>query len=251
MENNRQSILQDTPVVVPPAKIPWYRRIIPSRLSSRARVVLGVSAFLVFNAILGSQMLKPQVFESRAAENTAVVSLQPKQVTFPPDGLIKLYISSGDTSVAFAHITVKFDPKKVKLKKDAEITNTQLSKIISKTSYAKANTTGVLELVVGVDPAKQVSAPSGTFELAKFTVSSVTGETGTSSIQLPVGSIQIVSLDQSIFSVRTEGAVVVVDPPVPTAIPNTPTPIPTPVATQTIIPTPTQCVVQNGSWQYG
>jgi hypothetical protein len=155
---------------------------------------------------------------------SATVYFEPSSADLPPDTTLRLMINSGSTNVGFARVEVNFDNTKVRLTSEisttdaltmnnADVTNTSslppdactgTEKCIIKTPMNAANNTGKIVLVLAKDPRVSTNAPSGIFELARFTFTPHTDSVTSTNVSIP--SNQLVDLNAQKFSVTANGA---------------------------------------------
>lgn len=198
-----------------------------------------IVAFLIARVAENRQSLGLQ-----AEAHQASLSFQLASWTLPPQSTFGVWVNS-DTPIGFADIELSFDPKVVKLTQEIEIVNS-LTRKIKVTSMNEANSTGRVSVIVGLDPNKVSTPPSGAFQIANITFGvNTTTENVTSSINYDTASMQMVAMDNSVVNLIAAGLDLTVNPaatttPTATAIPTpTATVKPTPTATVTVKPTTT------------
>ena len=155
---------------------------------------------------------------------SATVYFEPSQANLPPDTTLRLMVNSDSTQVGFARVEVNFDRSKVRLTSEVSTTGmltmnnadvgntgslpqdacTGTQKCIIKTPMNAANNTGKIILVLAKDPRVSQNAPSGTFELARFTFTPNTSQGTTTTVSVP--SNQLVDTDSYKFAVSTQNA---------------------------------------------
>lgn len=118
------------------------------------------------------------------------IVFSPSTAFLPPDTNFKIMADSGSQSVAFGRIVFTFDPTKIQLTDEIGVPS-QIFRIVEKTSKINANSLGKAVIVLGVDPS--ATAPTGQFEFASFTMTSISGLANDSTgIDFDTNDIQIV-----------------------------------------------------------
>ena len=196
-----------------------------------------IVAFLIARVVENRQNLGLQ-----AGIHQASLSFQLASWTLPPQSTFGVWVDS-DTSIGFADVELTFDPKIVKLTQEIEITSS-LTRKIRVTSMSEANSTGKVSIIVGLDPSKVSTPPSGAFQIANITFGvNTTSENVTSSINYDTSSMQMTAIDESAVNLMAAGLDLIINPAAtiaPTSIPTTtPTVKPTATATPTTKPTTT------------
>jgi hypothetical protein len=155
---------------------------------------------------------------------SATVYFEPASADLPPDQTLRLMVNSGSTRVGFARVEVNFDRSKVRLTSEisttgmltmnnADVSNTGnlppdactgTQKCIIKTPMNAANNTGKIVLVLAKDPRDSQNAPSGTFELARFTFRDYTTSQVSTNVTIP--SNQLVDTNAQQFNVSVSSA---------------------------------------------
>lgn len=199
---------------------------------------------------ISSAALKPQVLDSMAGTYSAKISFEHSSWNLPPKNTFGIWVNSTG-AVAFVNIEIDFDPQKVKMVNDMVLTNTSLIRLVKITSSAEANTTGKIFIVLGLDPVKIASAPNGVFQIADIAFDSSTTANTSSLVSFNNSGMQIVGLDQSVFSLTSSNLNLVLN--------ATPQPSPTPIVTTgpsttpqpTVNPTPTPTPTKRGKGKGG
>lgn len=155
---------------------------------------------------------------------SATIYFEPSQADLPPDTTLRLMVNSGSTRVGFARVEVNFDRSRVRLTSEISTTNmltmnnadvgntsslppdacTGTQQCIIKTPMNAANNTGKIVLVLAKDPRVGQNAPSGTFELARFTFKAYTTSQVSTNVTIP--SNQLVDMNAQKFNVSTQRA---------------------------------------------
>lgn len=193
-----------------------------------------IAAFFIFQEVQKEQSLK-----TAASLHQASVYFQIANWCLPPESTFEVWVNS-DSTVGFADVELTFDPTLVKL--TSEITTYEsLTRIINVSTMSNANSTGKISIVVGLDPSKIATPPSGTFRVASFKLNANATNSAVSTVNFDNANMQLVSMDQSAFTITTTGLTLNLNStptPTPTTVPTvTPTPMPT--ATATVKPTAT------------
>jgi hypothetical protein len=197
-----------------------------------------IAIFLLVKAVQYRQSLN-----SRAGIHQASVAFQLQNWNLPPENPFEVWINS-DSPVSFANISISFNPALVKLTHEIALSG-RLAKIIKVTTMSEANSTGVVSIVVGLDPTMVNSPPVGAFQVATLIFNANTQNPNiTAMVNFNSSQMQIVASDQSAFQLTIANLNLVLNPtatPSPSPIPTlSPTPIPTPTRTPSTTPTPTQ-----------
>jgi len=221
--------------IVPAPPEPWHRKVWNTVKHPKVAPYLGIGLFLMIGILVTVATLYPQQVTTRAVTHQAKVSVLPATLTLPPNGTLQVWTTT-DSPLAFLNVEVTFDPAAVKLTAEVALSTSVWGRVIRQTTMATANTTGKIDLVIGLDPALKSATPTGTFPIATLqfgantTASDVTTTIGIASIPS-----QLVATDTTVFVVTTVGSSLLINP-LPTPIP---TPTLTPAPTAGITPTPT------------
>ncbi len=187
-----------------------------------------------------------QTIGIQAGTHQAALSFEVASWSIPPQSSFGVWINS-DSPVAFSDIELSFDPRFIKMISEVNL-GSSLTRKIKITSMADANSTGKMSIVLGLDPSNLGNPPSGAFRVADLTFDSNTlTQNAATKISFTTPGMQLVALDQSVFTLTTTGVDLTINKPSPTPTPKmtqTPTPTPkltpapTPKMTQTPTPTP-------------
>lgn len=140
----------------------------------------GLSLFItilifVFGIVAIFQIQKAVKLRSQAGAGNASFYFLPETATFPPNGEFVLAVNSNQNQVAFVRVTINFDKAKVKLISEPVVLSNHLfGKQVSLTSMAGANNNGKISYIVGLDPSKFTTPPSGIINLLRLRFSSNT-----------------------------------------------------------------------------
>jgi hypothetical protein len=182
-----------------------------------------------------------QSLNSVASTRQAAVYFQVLSADLPPESPFDVWVNS-DSTVGFVDLEITFDPNVIKLA--GEITPYQsLTRIIKITPMAEANSTGKISIILGLDPSKITSPPAAPFRVAALKLNAKTTNSLSTTITFNNSIMQLVSLDQSVFTTTTTGLTLNLNPtPTPTA---TATPKTTPTTSPTVKPTSTPTATSN------
>jgi hypothetical protein len=180
-----------------------------------------------------------QSIGTEAAIHQAALSFQVSSTTLPPQNTFGIWINA-DSPTAFADVELSFDQTKVKLAQEVSISNT-LTRQVKVTTMAEANSTGKVSIVLGLDPANRSNPPSGAFQIAGLTLAgNTTAQNVITAVTFNTSAMQLVAMDQSVFTLTSTPLAITVNPAVATPTPTaTPTSTPRPTVTPTGLPTPT------------
>ena len=152
-------------------------------------------------------------FSVSKAAVSATFTLSPTTFLLPGDKTISLLLNTGVDKVGFAQAELIFDQTKVKIV--SFNLGQKLTRSISVTDIASANQSGVFKLALGLEPGSYSSAPSGTFELARFTINSNTAAPNiTSTISQDAGKSQVVALSAEKASISPATTTAIINPQV-------------------------------------
>jgi hypothetical protein len=201
----------------------------------------------------------------------------------PPEITMDVWIDTGGYDIPFWEVELVFEADKVELTSEVSV-NTHLSKVISVTSKADANSTGRIKIIAAASP--DDGSTNGYFAIASFTINAKTQEKNQlAAFAFDTRRMQAVAIDETTVYINDDpGYDIIVNPthtecstdssgnPVciqvdgsgnnacsldsdclePT---NTPTPIPTntptPAPTNTSTPTPTNTPAPAVTWTIG
>lgn len=244
-------------LIVPATPEPWYKKAWRSVKNPKVAPYIGIGVFLVIGLVLRYATLRPQQVTTRAVVHQAKVSLLPATLSLPPNGTLQLWATT-DSPLAFFSVQMTFDPAVVKLTAEPALTTSAWGRVIKQTTMAAANTTGKIDLVIGLDPKPTGATPSGTFQLATLQFgANTTASNATATASFTSAVTQLVAVDTTVFTVTTVGSSMIVNPtptPTPTigvtpttTVAPTSTPVPTPLPNDTTPPVVTIATPANGS----
>lgn len=240
---HKSQLLQDPPehmptpdplsdsVIVPPSQSSIFHKtweLFTKNPKVAPYVSLGL--FLLVGLVVTSAIVRgPQNIGIKAATHQAKISVLPSTtLALPPNGTVQVWITP-DSQVSFVRAAITFDKSLIKLNQETTLTTTTWARVISQTSMNEANTTGILNIVVALDPQYIAQSPSGTFQLATLVFSSnTTTPNAETTINVSTNDSQMVAFDTTEFSLTGVGTSVIVNPVT--------TPTPTVAATPTITP---------------
>ena len=152
-------------------------------------------------------------FRVSKAAVSASFSFSPTSFIVPSDKTISLLVNTGTAKIGFAQAEIKFDQGQLKI---ANFTpGTMLARIISQTGVEAANQTGTFRVSLGLEPTSYSTAPSGTFEIGKFTFSANTSSYNiTRTITQDSANSQVVSLAVEKATVSPTSAKAIINPQV-------------------------------------
>ncbi len=248
MDKSAEPVQEDNTkqtIIVPPLPLPWYRRILNKfRTNKNIGIYLGGLILLITGYIISQATLHQQGLPIRAGTNTVRISIQPATNSMPPKTIFQIW-ATANNPVAFVTIKIVFDPTVVNLTGEVSTGPSPLTRVIKKTSMNEANTTGIINLTLALDPAKRSSPPRGTFEVATLPMAPNTNQNVITTLHMDASVMQVVNPDSTIFTITTIDSTLTLNPPPPTATP-TATPTPTAAATATPrashTPTPTPAI---------
>jgi len=152
-------------------------------------------------------------FKTSKAAVSATFSFSPNTFILPTDKTLSLLVNTGTNKIGLAQAEIKFDQTAVKLTTFS--LGSSLTKVIIQSDILSANQTGSFGFAVGLDPSSYAAAPSGTFELGKFTFSKNTDSPNVSrTIMQDTSKSQVVSLDVQEATVSAAGAMAIINPQV-------------------------------------
>jgi hypothetical protein len=143
-----------------------------------------------------------------------------------------------DSPLTFVNVEVSFDPTVIKMTQEVALTTSAWGRVVQQTTMASANTTGKVDLMIGLDPLHIQTPPIGTFQLATLQFgANTTAPNATTTVTISSASSQLVAVDTTVFTVTTADSSIIVNP--------LPTPTPTLGVTPTsmIAPSPTIVVL--------
>jgi len=221
----------------------------PNKTTSRILKWVGVMLPILAVLMLAKEIQRRQSLNSQAGVNQARIFFQATNLTFPPDNSFGLLLNT-EGALGFVKIEINYDPSKVRLLNEIDVSPSPFKRVIKVSSKDEANQTGKIDIILGIDPSNVFNPPLGDIEISRFNFGSNTGEENiSSSITINTSNSQIVGLDSVIFSLTKSDINLIINPvatPVATVMPtilptNAPTELPTtaPTMQSTIIPLPT------------
>ncbi len=217
--------------------------------SSKEKLIVSaiVLTVLIFVLGIGLSLSKSATNLGSKAAGTGTVFFTPTTQSLPPDATLMLQLDSRLTPVVFAHIEVNFDPTKVQLVQNVQLSNPKLTRVVVLTPSSEANTVGKVKIALGLDPLYKMTPPVGTIDLASLKFKSMTQDPNTvTNIIIDGLHQQIVGADSTTLGISTQDATLTLNPqpsPSPAAspspiasIPPSPSASPSPIAS--ILPSP-------------
>ncbi len=215
-----------------------------SKKSSPVGLILLLIFFFVAGVIIAFTSGAAQKFQqSRSNADVAPIALS-FSTGAVQNGVTPLTLNATSAiGVGFAEIDLTFD--KTKLQLAGEMTKSSvLTFIDSKTSMANANSTGTIQILLGLDPNNSASPGMGTFDLVTIPFKSATATQQTAAVTVDTAKTYFVDLASNnlgyngiSYTFGSPTTVPSTNPTVTTAATNTPTRAAT--ATPTKSPTPT------------
>lgn len=136
-------------------------------------------------------LVKTFVLNSSKAASQAIPSFNPSTVfatqTTPGNSMLSVDVGSG--TLAYASIVISFDKNTTKLASNI-IPTAQLRRVISITSPAQANASGLIGITLGTEPGDPYAR--GKVDLATLSFEAVTSTQGTSSVKIETNGTQFV-----------------------------------------------------------
>jgi len=182
----------------------WKLRHFFSRKETKQLVVLAivllalpVGVFLVNNYVR---------YRSRAEGEDVNLYLVPSEQSLPSDATFQVMLDALTNRIGFVRVEFTFDNAKVNLASEIQTTSS-LSTVVEKTTRADANGNGRATIVLGLAPADQANSPTGIFEIANFSLTSIseTSNDGTT-ISFDDAKVQIVDMDLKALTFSSAGS---------------------------------------------
>jgi hypothetical protein len=194
----------DSPLIV---KRKFSLREIRSFLNQRLVYIILVISILAI-AMFTTHPEWFQKYNTKAATNTAQITLQPAQVNAIPTTTVQLWTTTS-ASTGFVNVEIDFNPSRIRLTNDATLTSTTLTRLVRRTSFAEANTTGKLFLTLGLDPSKRSNPPQGTMQLGTLNFTAVTPAViALTPVTVSQTTSSVVGMDAALMSVTSSGTIV-------------------------------------------
>lgn len=234
-------------VIVPPKHVWWFIKLLRAlHLTKEEGIYAAIILFLVIGSLLTQASRQKQGVPARAGTNTARISLQPQTGVMPPDTIVQIW-ETAQNPVAFTSIKIIFDPAHVKLTGEILTGTSPLTQILKQTPMSEANTTGIINLSLGLDPAKRATPATGTFQLATIALTTNTATKNLSTLlHLDPDGMQVINPDLSLFTVTTVDSTLILNP-MPTATPMPMHPDTTPPVVTIASPTDGSAVPAKGN----
>lgn len=223
------------------------------RLNKKARhnLLRGVSLLVLIGGLLVTLgLIRSPMFRGLfAASYTAQLSFQPSSLEIKTNTNVPVdvHLDPGGAQVGFARVLINFNPSLVQLASEADLSSSPLNQHIQQTSVAQANSSGVLELVLGLKPENRSTPMIAKSKIAtlNFTTKS-TNNNINAVLDFLKPEMQIVDMSEVATQIGSTSASVLINPsvtpsptPVVTPPPSTPVATPRPTVTPTPIPTRT------------
>jgi regulation of enolase protein 1 (concanavalin A-like superfamily) len=151
---------------------------------------------------------------------TANVFFNPSQTSLPPDNTLSLWVDVGTEQIGYLDIDLNFDTSKINVTGPIQ-TTTQFGTVILLTDPTTANSTGHIEMRLGVSPGDP--APTGSFEVATIPITSLSAvQNDSTQMTVDEPSCEIVTLTFITLAVNSTPADISLNPTGPTPTPTTP-----------------------------
>jgi hypothetical protein len=244
MDNQQQTQTPSSEMVLPPP-VPWYQKFARTpHLKRNVALSVGIVVLAITGYIIIRAVRERQGVPTRAGTNTVAISIQPGSVVMPPDTTFQVW-ETADNPVAFTTVKIVFDPTLVHLIGEISTSLSPLTRVVKRTAASEANTTGIINLSLALDPSKRASPPTGTFQLATIPLSpNTTAQNISATLHLDTPAMQVVNPNTTLFTITTADSTITLTAAPPTSIPTptsppmaTPTPMPTDIPTPTPMPT--------------
>ncbi|CAN5331203.1 hypothetical protein BH10PAT1_BH10PAT1_0140 [soil metagenome] len=162
---------------------------------------------------------------SRASANPVNLTFSQNPFLVNPNtpSSVNLVLDAGTNKIGFTEVEFTFDKTKINMTSEIS-TTTSLKKIIKQTTMAEANSTGIITLVLGLDPVDIASPPTGAINLASLSFKSISN--GSSNLTFNPTNIQIVDMSANALTVNSTNSVA-----------NPPTSLPSPTESPIGVPT--------------
>jgi Bacterial Ig domain len=195
---------------------------------------IGIFTFII--GMTGITIYYANTLIKRSQSLEAAASAGNAQIFFNP-------ASTTDKPLAFARIELTFDPNLVRLASELTLGTQALQRVITKTSMAEANVSGKIILVLGLDPTTLSAAPTGSFKLASFTLTTQVATPNLATTLTPVlANVQLVDTSAIPFTTTATSVTLTLNPVNPS-----PTPAASPLSSDNILPTVTFTSPTNGA----
>lgn len=177
------------------------------RSNSAARLL--ASLLLVVGLFAGAYLVERGYrYFTEAAVDPVDLYFSPENQNLPPNATFSVMLDARTNKIGFVDVQFTFDTTKVRLA--SEITTTsQLATVVQKTSMSQANSTGQVDIVLGLSPGSP--APTGVFEVANFNLTAFTTNPNvTATLNYNTANSQVVAqvLDSNGNPVGQEAAVI-------------------------------------------
>lgn len=224
---------------------------IRKRLTELASQPIAVGLMIVGLAVGVYLMQRVVKYGLRATGDTVSVYISPQSAVLPPNRELALVLDAKTERIGFVSVVLKFEPDKIQLASEIQLSSI-FGRVIAKTGQEEANATGVVRLVLGLDPAVRTNPPTGVLQLAVMQFATNTSQSDLSTrVDVDNAGVQVVDIEANVLPFESGGAVLTLNPVLPTDVPTaeptlgsspTPTRTPTPTPTRTPTPSPTPVV---------
>jgi hypothetical protein len=242
------------------------------KLSVNPLYLLMMISGIALIVLVRSNLSKPNQtteIRSRADENTLDLTITPANITMPPSDSVAVILNAQNHQMGFIFVRLNFDKSKINVASDIQ-TSGLYEKVVSLTTPAQANSTGVITIVLApYDPMQHPTpptptpsptiptVPSGTIQVATIQFKSMTADANISTaVTFDQSATQLVDFNNAalILNANYTNGTILLNPqdtntpaPSDTMMPtNTqppqPSDTPVPTETETPIPTPTETV---------
>lgn len=181
--------------------------------------IMAISLPLIAALVLVREVQNQQSLKSNANANQAKLFFQTGEHSFPPDGEFQLLLNT-DGPVGFVRAELKFDPSMVKLLNEVDVSISPFRRLIKVTPMSEANVTGIIEVVLGLDPTDVSNPPQTSMQIAKFSLGKNTDAQNLSSVlAIVANNSQIVNTNMSVYTISTVDTALKINYVSPTATP--------------------------------
>lgn len=201
-------------------KIKFGMRHIKKILKSVLKIFIFAVPIIV-TILLAKELQSRQSINSSASISQANIFFQVNEALLPPETDFLLLVNT-DSAVGFIKAEINFDPSLIKLTKSIDLSASPLKKVIKITSLEEANSTGKIEIVVGLEPSSLISAPLGNMQIASLSFTPNTQLVGAvTNLNISTLNSQVVGIDSSQFSIVSSNATLTLN-----SVSSTPSPSP-------------------------
>lgn len=162
-----------------------------SLVSKKHLISLLILIILIASVPVAVYLVQQSSFFRLRAAPEVELYFEPASAVVPPSTSVNLALDANTNQIGFIATQVQFNHTLVQLKSEVQVLNS-LTRVIDITPMSEANQTGLITIVLGLEPGS--AAPTSIFQFAKLEFDTPVTSSGTSALSYNIQNTQIVNL---------------------------------------------------------